>query len=1350
MAGWRTVKVFLSSTFRDMHAERDHLVKVTFPAVRAALLPYRVDLTDIDLRWGITEEDARNEKTVGLCLDLVDDCRPFFLAFLGHRYGWVPAAVPDDIRRRFPVIDRFPNASVTEWEIRHALADAPTAARALILLRSEEAVQSVPPGTRALFAEKAPAARDALKSLRESFTNGPMTVESYSAVWNAGKYDLATTSEGRLDGLDYFGMLVEEWLLAAIRRELNLPAEPPVIDPRDAERDLHERYMELRTRCYVGREDVYDRLAAFALGSGDQPLLLTGPSGLGKSATLSHFVRRFRREHPEVSVLAHFVGASPRTTSLAGMLQRLTAELGRRPTAGSADEYRNVKAEALRTPDELIREFLALLTEMPRNRQIVLVLDALNQLDADSRAETLVWLPSVLPPNVRVICSSATGPGQPPRVLTAFGDRPYRAEEMAPLTDAERRTILATVPKLAAKVLDAAQVGRLLDNPATANPLYLTVALEELRGFGSYEKLNAKIAALPRGNDALADLFLAVFDRLEKEVGRSLVEAVLALLACSRRGLTAPELVELVRPLGPPADDLYPLLRQLDPYLHRRDGRYDFFHSTIRRAAERRYLGWRDEEDQWDPWRRWRPNRPVPAADPTEAERDARRRLVAHFAADRLTVRAVDELPWQLAQLRSWQKLFDLLADLEFFRAAWAADPAEVRTAWSLVKTVGGLDPLDAYADHLANPTEESLPLLEPVVLWLLASGYSERVAPVYGYFIDHFRRAGNLPVLQVFLGNRALAHIQAGEYAEADALMAEEEAICRRFRMDDGLQRCLWKRSRAAFACGDLAATATYLAEMERLCRKARNAAGLQTCLGGQALNLLSANDPDRAAEVCREQEAICRRINDLDGLQTALGIQALIRGNVGDLAGAGKLLIEQEAICRQLGDPNVLQGCLLQRAMHLQNAGDTAAALAVLDEQQRVCKEANVIAGLQLGIGMEAGIRVMLGEREAAVRLLAEQEAICRRANIPAGLQQCLGTQAKLAMTAGDIPTALRLLDEQEVICRRIRMPALLQECLGMKAVLWKATARFDEALAALAEQERICRQGKIPSALQHCLGIQGEIQIALGQLVAADQLFRQQEAISRELNMPLGVIHALGCLALIRQMSDDPAGALAHYDEQERICRQVNNPLMLQQCLGLKATNLIHAGRTAEAEQLLDEQEGICRRLDIPEGIVQNLYFRAVLAFSQERLEGIGLAERALELANSHGLTVMANQIRTTLGQVLEAVGRNVPVAPADRAADARTRATAVPPPVREIDARIAALAAEREAAVAEQDFEKAAELRDRQDELTRQRGELMEQLLAQAADAPPADAGKVGPRPARQEKDTSRKRRGRDRN
>ena len=39
---------------------------------------------------------------------------------------------------------------------------------------------------------------------------------------------------------------------------------------------------------------------------------------------------------------------------------------------------------------------------------------------------------------------------------------------------------------LSAKTLDPRQVGVLLENPATENPLFLLVALEELRGFGSF------------------------------------------------------------------------------------------------------------------------------------------------------------------------------------------------------------------------------------------------------------------------------------------------------------------------------------------------------------------------------------------------------------------------------------------------------------------------------------------------------------------------------------------------------------------------------------------------------------------------------------------------------------------------------------------------------------------------------------------------------------------------------------------------------------------------------------------------------------------------------------------------
>lgn len=55
---WKTVRLFISSTFRGMYAERDHLVRFVFPELKEKCRKHRVNLIDVDLRWGVTEADA--------------------------------------------------------------------------------------------------------------------------------------------------------------------------------------------------------------------------------------------------------------------------------------------------------------------------------------------------------------------------------------------------------------------------------------------------------------------------------------------------------------------------------------------------------------------------------------------------------------------------------------------------------------------------------------------------------------------------------------------------------------------------------------------------------------------------------------------------------------------------------------------------------------------------------------------------------------------------------------------------------------------------------------------------------------------------------------------------------------------------------------------------------------------------------------------------------------------------------------------------------------------------------------------------------------------------------------------
>jgi Domain of unknown function (DUF4062) len=90
MSDSRTVRIFLSSTFLDFAEERDLLVRKVFPELRRKCWERQVELVDVDLRWGITEKEAQQGRMLPICLAEIDRARPYFMAFLSERYGWVP------------------------------------------------------------------------------------------------------------------------------------------------------------------------------------------------------------------------------------------------------------------------------------------------------------------------------------------------------------------------------------------------------------------------------------------------------------------------------------------------------------------------------------------------------------------------------------------------------------------------------------------------------------------------------------------------------------------------------------------------------------------------------------------------------------------------------------------------------------------------------------------------------------------------------------------------------------------------------------------------------------------------------------------------------------------------------------------------------------------------------------------------------------------------------------------------------------------------------------------------------------------------------------------------------------
>jgi telomerase protein component 1 len=92
---WKRIRVFISSTFLDMHGERDLLNRFVFPELSRRGRQLCLDILPVDLRWGLPHFGGENDtllstvRQVRACIDEIDRCN-FFLGFLGQRYGWKP------------------------------------------------------------------------------------------------------------------------------------------------------------------------------------------------------------------------------------------------------------------------------------------------------------------------------------------------------------------------------------------------------------------------------------------------------------------------------------------------------------------------------------------------------------------------------------------------------------------------------------------------------------------------------------------------------------------------------------------------------------------------------------------------------------------------------------------------------------------------------------------------------------------------------------------------------------------------------------------------------------------------------------------------------------------------------------------------------------------------------------------------------------------------------------------------------------------------------------------------------------------------------------------------------------
>ncbi len=1057
--GSRAIRVFLSSTFRDMQAERDELRKRIFPQLRKLCESRGVTWGELDLRWGIdtSDETAAEEKVLRTCLDEVERCRPFFIGMLGERYGWVPDAFPAALIERESWLAENAGRSVTELEILHGVLNDPALAEhAFFYLRRPSYIDTLPPEDRPAFREgpapdeverfgaeeaarRADERRDKLAALKERITSSLPVREDYADPVTLGEFVLAD-------------------LTAVID---SLYPEGSELEPLDREAAEHDIFAQSRFGVYIGREEYFQRLDAHAQGTGP-PLVVLGESGSGKSALLANWADRHRaagtNERDEEPFLLHFIGATPASADWAAMLRRILGEFRRQL---------GVDVEIPDHPDALRATFASALHQAAARGRVVLMLDALNQLEDRDQAPDLVWLPPVIPQNVRLVLS--TLPGRP---LEELSKRGWPTLDVEPLEPEERMRLIAEYLAQSSRKLSRTRVDRIAAAPQCGNPLFLRATLEELTLWGDHETLDQPIDDYLSAADP-EDLYAKILTRYEKDYERErpgLVKEAMSLLWAARRGLAEAELFDLLGADGEPlpATHWSPLYLAADKALVSHSGLIGFFHDHLRRAVQLKYL--RQESDQ--------------AA--------AHLRLAEYFKARELDRRKVDELPWQLARGRAWERLSALLADLPFFESAWQQDQSEVKTYWAQVERESQHRLLDAYRPVLQDPrlgTQSSWCVAE--LLW--DTGHLDESSALWKQLADQARELGDKAALKTAVANQALIHRNRGELDEAMALMKEQE----------------------------------------QLCRELGDKAGLHRSLGNQAVILRDRGRPDDAMTLHKEEERIYRELGDKAGLQVCLGNQALILRDRGELDEAMALHKNAERLCRELGDRGALMAHLGNRALILRDRGELDEAAALHEEAERLSREMGDKAGLARSLGNKALILRDRGQADEAMTLHKEEERLCRELGDKSGLAGSLCNQARIFRDRGELDEAMALHKEEERLCRELGDKAGLHRSLGNQAGILNDRRDPDAAMALTKEQERLARELGDRAGIAASLSNQAVIVQMRGDLYEAMALHQKAERLYRELGMPYGLAMSLGNQALILAQSD-PREALAAAEE------------------------------------------------------------------------------------------------------------------------------------------------------------------------------------------------------------------------
>jgi len=576
--------IFVSSTFRDMHFERDAIQEITLPALKREAIKYGENVSFCDLRWGINtgdlDSDEGSRKVLDVCLDEIDRCKPPMVVILGDRYGWIPSEeLTQSAAERKKIELEDLQISVTALEIAYGALSTPERCRqALFYFRH---IESDCPGDYSVEDAEHEQKLNQLKSKINELTGG--RIKHYSAFWNGTKLE-GVMSFAEMLAEDIKDVLLPEWK----KKEL--------LTPFERERLTHWSFITEKNEMFSARGALVEKFFVDLTKNDKNYLAIKAPSGSGKSMLFSNLALRLREN--SYDVIPFVSGLTAESNDSIDILRNTIYDLEELLEVSHEKIELEINDDKYSKPsdtgqkdknfgtDKLRQRLFDLCIECERAaKRVVIMVDAVDQLVPDDNRDNLIFIPERLSSNVKFVMTCL------PEL--SIGGRSSFA--VKPINDTEKREVIAGILHSHNRELEDKVIRKMIKAKASNNPLYLSLLVQRLLmmnrdDFLAIKKAGDDMKAISRHQleviatcpDSLQKMSAVLLTEAGKRINKELVRKVAEYLAVSHHGLRQEDLAALLGEKWSALDFAHFITYMDENFIQRDDGRFDFSHKCIR------------------------------------------------------------------------------------------------------------------------------------------------------------------------------------------------------------------------------------------------------------------------------------------------------------------------------------------------------------------------------------------------------------------------------------------------------------------------------------------------------------------------------------------------------------------------------------------------------------------------------------------------------------------------------------------------------------------------------------------------------------------------------------------------